>query len=253
MIPNSSADLQEFIRVAKEHGAGDESLVGILENAGWSKNLIFQALGERYESLTGIRIPLGKKTTTKAKDAFLYWLSMVLLITWTFALGAVCYLLIGEWFPDPLAQNILGLILEHEISGHLATLVVTYPVCLFVMWIIIAETKRFPEKLESAIRKWLLYLVLLLAALVMIGDVAVLLTYFLQGDLTSRFIAKVIVTLLIPGGFLALLRLVARGAARSERCELVVTALPRVWRRPWWCYSWSWVSSERTGRGHSGS
>jgi len=161
--------------------------------------LIFQALGERYESLTGIRIPLGKKTTTKAKDAFLYWLSMVLLITWTFALGAVCYLLIDEWFPDPLAQNIYGLNLEHEISGQLATLVVTYPVYLFVMWIIFSETKRFPEKLESAIRKWLMYLVLLLAALLMIGDVAVLLTYFLQGDLTSRFLAKVIVTLLIPG------------------------------------------------------
>ncbi len=199
MTPNSSADLQKFIAAAKQQGASDESLVGILENAGWPKNLIFQSLGERYESLTGIPVPPGRKTTTKAKDAFLYWLSMVLLVTWTFALGAICYLLIDEWFPDALAQNVAGLNLEHEISGHLATLLVTYPVYLFVMWIIISETRRFPEKLESAIRKWLMYLVLLLAALIMIGDVAVLLTYFLQGDLTSRFVAKVIVTLVIPG------------------------------------------------------
>ncbi len=48
MSPNTSPELHEFISAAKEHGASDESLVGILENAGWPKAEILSALGARY-------------------------------------------------------------------------------------------------------------------------------------------------------------------------------------------------------------
>ena len=35
MSPNTSPELHKFISAAKEHRASDESLVSILENAGW--------------------------------------------------------------------------------------------------------------------------------------------------------------------------------------------------------------------------
>jgi hypothetical protein len=72
MPPNSAPGLHKFIAAAKEHVASDESLGAVLENSGWPKTEIWRALGERYESLSGVPIPTGKKTSTPAKDAFLY-------------------------------------------------------------------------------------------------------------------------------------------------------------------------------------
>jgi hypothetical protein len=52
--PNTSSELHKFISAAKEHCASNESLVNILENAGWPKAEILSALGARYEALTGV-------------------------------------------------------------------------------------------------------------------------------------------------------------------------------------------------------
>lgn len=199
MSPSTSPELHKFISAAKEQGASDESLVGVLENAGWPKSEILSALGARYESLTGMAIPHGRRTTTPAKDAFLYLLSFATLATWTIALGSICYVLIDDWIPDPLASN-YGSNLSYQISSQLAALIVTFPLYLFVMRIIVSDTGRAPEKLESGVRKWLTYIALLIAAGCMIGDVVTFLAFYLRGELTSRFVGKVIVTLLISGG-----------------------------------------------------
>jgi hypothetical protein len=200
MAPNSAQELREFIVAAKQHGASDEALAVILENAGWPKAEIWGVLGQRYESLSGLRIPAGKKTTTPAKDAFLYLLSFATLATWTISLGSICYSLIDDWIRDPLAHNNYGMSLSYQVSTELASLLVTFPLYLFVMRGILSETRRAPEKLESSVRKWLTYIALLIAAGVMIGDVVTFLAFYLRGELTSRFIAKVAVTLLISGG-----------------------------------------------------
>lgn len=200
MSPSASPELHNFIAAAKEHGASDESLVEILENEGWPKSEVLAALGERYESLCGVQIPPGRKTITPAKDAFLYLLSFATLATWTISLGSICYSLIDDWIKDPLAQNTYGFSLSYQISTELASLVVTFPLYLFVMRVILSETRQAPEKLESGVRKWLTYIALLLAAGVMVGDVVTFLAFYLRGELTSRFVAKVAVTLLISGG-----------------------------------------------------
>lgn len=220
MAPNTPAALQQFISSAKEHGASDEALVGILENAGWPKSQILEALGERYESLTGVKIPRGKRTTTPAKDAFLYLLSFATLATWTIALGSICYSLIDEWIPDPLKNDYYGVSISYQISTELAALIVTFPLYLFVMRLIVSETRQAPDKLDSSVRKWLTYIALLIAASVMIGDVVTFLAYYLRGDLSSRFVAKVALTLVISAGvfwyYLGSLREARKGASDAH-------------------------------------
>lgn len=215
-----SPELQKFITSAKEHGAADDALAAILENAGWPKSEIWTALGDHYESLTGVHIPPGKKTTTPAKDAFLYLLSFSTLAAWTISLGSICYTLIDDWIRDPLAPHYYGMNVSYQISTELASLLVTFPVYMLVMRVIFGETRRSPEKLDSNVRKWLTYIALLLAAGVMIGDVVTFLAYFLRGELTSRFIAKVAVTLFISGGvfwyYLGSLREAQRGVAHAS-------------------------------------
>lgn len=111
-----------------------------------------------------MRLPRGKRTTTPAKDAFLYLLSFATLATWTIALGLICYTLIDNWIPDPLYHNYSGTNLSYQISAELAALIVTFPLYLFVMRIILSGTWQAPEKLESDVRKWLTYFALLIAA-----------------------------------------------------------------------------------------
>ena len=76
----------------------------------------------------------------------------------------------------------------------------TFPLYLFVMKVIVSDTRQTPEKLESGVRTWLTYIALLIAAAVIIGDVITFLAYYLRGEVTARFMCKVAVTLAISGG-----------------------------------------------------
>jgi hypothetical protein len=200
IAPSSPIELSRFVAAAKEKGASDEAVVSILEDAGWSRNEVWRVLGQHYESLTGITVPAGTKSTTPAKDAFLYLLSFATLATWTLSLGSICYALIDDWIKDPLSPNSYHPNLTYQISEQLAALIVTFPLYIFVMKVIISDTRQAPAKLESGVRKWLTYIALFIAACVMVGDIVTFLAYFLRGELTGRFVAKVSVTLAIAGG-----------------------------------------------------
>jgi ABC-type Fe3+-siderophore transport system permease subunit len=199
MALSSPPELANFIAAARQKGASDEALVSLLENAGWSRSEVWRVLGRHYETLTGVAIPQGNKSATPAKDAFLYLFSFSTLATWTFALASICFTLIDDWIKDPLSGPRYGSI-SYEISIGLACLIVTFPLYLFVMKVIVSDTRRTPEKLDSPVRKWLTYIALLIAASFMIGDLVTVLTYYLRGEVTARFVAKAAVTLIISSG-----------------------------------------------------
>ncbi len=83
-------EVLSFITAAKEKGASDEAIVGMLESEGWPRPEIWKVLTSYYESLSGVKAPAGRKSTTPAKDAFLYLLSFATLATWTLAVGSIC-------------------------------------------------------------------------------------------------------------------------------------------------------------------
>jgi hypothetical protein len=49
------------------------------------------------------------------------------------------------------------------------------------------------------IRKWLIYFTLFAAALIIIGDLVTLLNRFLEGELTVRFLLKVLAVFFVAG------------------------------------------------------
>ena len=87
-------------------------------------------------------------------------------------------------------------------ADALACVIIAFPVYLWVTRSILRELQLHPEKLESSVRKWLTYIALLIAAGIVVGDLITFLTYFLRGELTARFVAKVAAVLLIAGGVL---------------------------------------------------
>src|SRR6266849_9363963 len=186
---SGGSTLQEFLDAAKRHGATDENLVVLLRGRGWSEEDVYRALADDYEGRSGLQVPVYKRSGS-AKDAFLYLLSFSTLAIWTFGAGSVMFTLIDRWIKDPLSPVNYYASGYYQIADSLASIIVAFPVYVFVMRYIVRETEGHPEKLESSVRKRLTYIALLIAACVVVGDLITFLSYFLRGELSARFVAK---------------------------------------------------------------
>jgi hypothetical protein len=83
----------------------------------------------------------------------------------------------------------------------IAALSVGYPLYIWAMrfWLRKGDD---PSRVyhESAITRWVTYVILLIAAVTIIGDVITVIFYVLQGEFTMRFVLKACAILIIAGG-----------------------------------------------------
>ena len=199
-VPDSRSDLVSFIEAARGRGASDEFISKLLRSYGWPYREIEQAFFLVYERLTSQPIPTPKGLVGEsARDAFLYLLSLLTLGVWTQALGQLAFIFIDTYLPDPLGYYRDP---TFRIASCLARLIVTFPAYLLIMRQLLKDLSVYREKYQSGVRKWLTYLTLLVVSLIAIGTLITFLTSFLRGDLTLRFVLKVLVTLVIDGGVL---------------------------------------------------
>jgi hypothetical protein len=194
----AESSLLRFITMAKQQGAEDQFLVGLLTAKGWPQKRIYQAFATYYETATGEPIPARAGAAESAKDAFVYLLSFCTLAVWARALGAILYTLIDIWFPDPISPNSGGYT-NYDISSDIASIIVAFPIYLYATSLSLKEIRLHPEKRESSGRQWISYVALLLTASCIIGTLVTFLAYFLRGELSSRFLLKVLVVLGIAG------------------------------------------------------
>ena len=197
----NEADIQEFIRRAKDAGATEDTVVGMLTVRGWPEKEVYEALAAHYEQVAGLEIPRRTSTGTAAKDAFFYLLIFSTLATWTIGLGALAFSLIDQCLADTLFSptNYQSYDL-YSIAESMASVLVAFPIYLLVSRSVLRSERAHPEKLNSPVRKWLTYMALVIAACVFIGDLIAALAFFLRGEITSRFLAKAFVVLVISGG-----------------------------------------------------
>jgi hypothetical protein len=88
-----------------------------------------------------------------------------------------------------------------------SSLIVAFPVYLYVAALTNRELRADPAKRGSKVRRWLTYLTLFIASCTIIGDLIVLLNDVLGGELTLRFLLKAVTVAVIAGGiFLFYLR-----------------------------------------------
>ncbi|MDQ5883265.1 MAG: hypothetical protein QG654_178 [Patescibacteria group bacterium] len=84
-----------------------------------------------------------------------------------------------------------------SIRSSLATLIIVFPVFLALSYFWKKASNLDLGRIDSAIRKWVIYLILFLSGIVVVVDLVTLVQYFVSGEITSRFILKVAVTLLV--------------------------------------------------------
>lgn len=190
--------ISSYIETAKASGASDQVLVGILTAHGWSEKEVYQSLAAHYEALTKTEIPR-PGSGTAAKDAFFYLVIFSTLATWTIGFGSLAFTLIDHWLTDTLSPSNLKYE-TYGVAGSLASIIVAFPIYLLISRAVVRDFRSHPEKAQSPVRKWLTYMALVIAAGCLIGDLITVLAYFLRGEITSRFLAKAFVVLVLSGG-----------------------------------------------------
>jgi len=144
------------------------------------------------------------------KDFFLWAGAMIALYSSVFAFIALLFQYINYAYPDPLAYTYYSDPFSGSMRFAMATLIVMVPVAILLMRYIRRDIQSVPAKEDLWIRRWVLVLTVFIAGFAAIGDLIALINYFLGGDITTRFVLKVLVLLLVAGGvfmhFLADLR-----------------------------------------------
>lgn len=138
------------------------------------------------------------KPRATPKDVFLWIGAMVSLYVVAFSLGSLLFSYIDNVFPDAL--NYYTDPYSGEMRFAMASLIVLFPALVFMMRAIRKGALTDSSRQEIPVRRWVLYLTLFIAGVAVLVDLITLINYFLGGDLTTRFILKVGVVLLIAGG-----------------------------------------------------
>ena len=82
-----------------------------------------------------------------------------------------------------------------SIRSSLATLIIVFPVFLILSYFWVKFSQQSLGRVDLIIRKWMIYLIVFLSSVVIIVDLITLVRYFVEGEITTRFIWKVSITL----------------------------------------------------------
>jgi len=206
--------LENFIDRARQKGLDTSAIFLLLRSGGWKEKEIADALAEQELALAvPQRAGLGS-----AWHGFAHLLAYTALYAWAGALIYLLFTYIEFALPDPAtrpSQYAIEMVLS-GVRASLATLIVAYPLFLIVWWYLLRETRRHPETARGGMRRWLAFLSLFVGAVVILGDVTTVVYYFVEGDLTLRFLLKVSTLLVVAGGLFLYLAAMLRneGAAK---------------------------------------
>lgn len=189
--------LDSFVRDALARGATRDQVRDALTAAGWPATEVDAALGAWVDTPFGVPAPR-RRVQTSAREAFLYLVMFATLYVVAFHVGALLFTAIERFLPDPAlyARWPAGL---QGVRNSVASLLIAFPVFVLIARHIGGLIVREPEKRGSGVRRWLTWLTLFVAALVLIGDLVVVVTQVLGGELAMRFLLKCVVVFAIAG------------------------------------------------------
>ena len=126
-----------------------------------------------------------------SKDFFLY-LGMLITLYWsTVALLVFLFNLINIALPDSV-ETYLSQGYSASLRFSISSLIIIFPAFLIISYFINRDLKQYHEKRNIWIRKWFIHLTLFLAGLTIAADLVATVNVFLNGEITSRFVLKVV-------------------------------------------------------------
>ena len=199
-------DLERFVRESLARGLPRESIEAALASAGWPAEQTRVAL-DAYAAVD-FPVPVPRpRPYLSAREAFLYLVLFSTLYVAAWHLGSLVFDPLNLAFPDPADSDYRRERIDESIRWSTASVLIAFPVFVYMARYLSLELARSPVKRLSAVRRWLTYLTLFFASSVLIGDMITLLYNALGGETTVRFVLKVLVAAAIAGSiFLFYLR-----------------------------------------------
>ncbi len=213
-MKTTTSNLNDFIEHARKKGMDHQTIRMLLLSAGWKEKDIAQAMTKEALEMP-IPVP---SDGGGARDAFLHLLMFLSFFTTAISSVTLMFSYINKWFPDAAFSDYYYYDSSNSgIRWGLASLIVAFPLFLWISRILHREMEQHVEKASSAIRRWLTYFTLFVAAATLMGDVITLVFYLLNGELTLRFLLKVLVVLYVAGaGFFYFFRSMKLSPATPE-------------------------------------
>lgn len=125
---------------------------------------------------------------------------LITLITSVVSLLNLVFSTLDKRFPDVLNSTYQYGYSTYDfesIRSALATLIIFFPVFLLISYFWSKYMKGFMSHADEVVKKWVVYIILFLSSLVMVIDLVILVRYFVSGEITNRFILKVVATLIV--------------------------------------------------------
>ena len=192
-------ELLSFVKEALTHGTPRNAIKDTLLEAGWRVDQVESALAAYAPTDFPIPVPVPKPYLS-AREAFIYLVLFTTLYLTTFNFGRLIFQFINIGLPDPAAYYDYVDSARQAIRFSVASLIISFPIFMYLSVLIGRSIKRDPSKRASKVRKWLTYMTLFVAAAVIIGDLTALVYGFLGGELSLRFALKAITVAAIAGG-----------------------------------------------------
>jgi len=205
-MENKKRELIEYISFSVQKGIFQDEIKKQLRTVGWSEEEINQSCAEALIKI-GVPIPdknLEKSFTKKSStvEIIINLFSFILLGIFATSLGVLSYGIINYFLPDKLAisYDYNSFVSFASIHYAIAALIISFPLYYFTIKLWFKSFHVNEDKEESKLTRWITYLVLLITAVIIVGDLIAVIFNVLQGEITIRFFLKALVILLIVGG-----------------------------------------------------
>ena len=161
-------------------------------------------------------------TNTTPKDFFLHLGATIALYASAIALMNLAFETINRALPDALANYFSA----NSIVWPISMLIVLVPVLYVIEWLIGRDISKMVEKRDVWIRRWRIYLTLFLTGATIAGDLIVLINTYLNGEISSRLIYKVLIVLIVSAVIFAyyLLERIA-DSPRNKKWKMILAGL----------------------------
>lgn len=128
---------------------------------------------------------------TSPKDVFLHLLAIVTLYASAIGFLIAVFNYVDLNYPASM-EYYYEEGMRDTIRWSLSMLIVMFPVYVGTMWFLNKSYAKEPARRDMRVRKWLVYLTLFIAAIVIIIDLITLIYNLLGGEYTGQFFLKVV-------------------------------------------------------------
>ena len=208
--------LNDFIDHARDKGMDLASIRQLLLSAGWRDQAIAESICARELELSIPKPTIPVRVASqhpvsirhKSRDAFLHLLAYATLYLWSMSVVLLLFTYLDFAFPDSawrISYNQRQTLLS-TVRVQLAVVTVAFPVFLVCWHYLLREVKRTPTSGRGVLRRWLGNFSLFVGVITLSVNAMTLVFFWLEGQMTIRFVLKVVCLFMIAGclvGYLA--------------------------------------------------